>query len=403
MPPPSGQWSWGGSWGARPPYCSGAPPCAASRLGPRATPARWCGHACRPRPPREQAAGGAGARGVQVQRHPPPPPRVAVPSGERGCPLGPGGRRVPPVALKLWGWSGGGAGGVLHCCPPPRPVGRRPPGVYSCRGGCRVAAGVGRGPVSRQWVSAAGGGGAGGTPLPWFAPPPFPGRPLMGPLRLRRPWRRPSTVGRLRAGREPAGGSPGALAAAAVPPHPGCSGLLGGVRGRCLFGMPLSALGPDGEGGGGGWGGLLVPWRRPVTAEGGRPGSPGSGGEPSAEGSHSSPAPLYPEPDPRAGPRRGPVSPPPPPSGAGRPGAAVRVSGQRLAGCGAVGSPPRSLSPPSLPREVVRAPPSRCIVGGVGRGAQLPPPLPRVCRLGCHLRCRPCGGWGCGGGGLRRR
>ena len=41
--------------------------------------------------------------------------------------------------------------------------------------------------------------------------------------------------------------------------------------------------------------------------------------------------------------------------------------------------------------------------GGVGRGAQLPPPLSRVRRLGRHLRRRLCGGWGCGGGGLRRR
>ena len=68
--PPSALPEWaaviGGSWGARHPYCSGAPPCAAPKLGPRVAPARWCGLACRPRPPREQAAGGAGARGVQV-------------------------------------------------------------------------------------------------------------------------------------------------------------------------------------------------------------------------------------------------------------------------------------------------------------------------------------------------
>ena len=38
-------------------------------------PARWCGLARRPGPPREQAAGGAGARGVQVQPHPSPPRR----------------------------------------------------------------------------------------------------------------------------------------------------------------------------------------------------------------------------------------------------------------------------------------------------------------------------------------
>ena len=42
----------------------------------------------------------------------------------------------------------------------------------------------------------------------------------------------------------------------------------------------------------------------------------------------------------------------------------MRVGGQRLACFGAVTSPPRSLSPPFLPREVARAPPSRRIMGG---------------------------------------
>ena len=68
--PPSALPEWavvmGGSWGARPPYCSSAPPFAAPRLRPRAAPVRWCGLACQLRPPREQAAGGAGVRGVQV-------------------------------------------------------------------------------------------------------------------------------------------------------------------------------------------------------------------------------------------------------------------------------------------------------------------------------------------------
>ena len=48
-----------------------------------------------------------------------------------------------------------------------------------------------------------------------------------------------------------------------------------------------------------------------------------------------------------------------------------------------------------------------CVVpyrgGGVGRGAQLPPSLSRIRRLGRHLRRPLCGGWGCGGGALRRR
>ena len=116
---------------------------------------------------------------------------------------------------------------------------------------------------------------------------------------------------------------------------------LGGVRG----------------GGGGSVGGPLVPWRCLLTAGGGggQRGSPGPGGQPSAGGSRPSPAPLYLESDPRAGPRWGPSSPRLLSRGAGRPGAAVRVSGQWLAGCGAAGSLPRSLSPYSLPREVARS------------------------------------------------
>ena len=90
--------------------------------------------------------------------------------------------------------------------------------------------------------------------------------------------------------------------------------------------------------------------------------------------------------------------------GAGRPGVAVRVSGQWLAGCGAAGSPPRSLSPHSLPREVARPLASCRTVGGAWAGGPSPPPqLSCTRRLGLHLRRRLCGGWGCGGGGLCRR
>ena len=163
----------GGSWGAQPPYCSGAPPCAAPRLGPRIAPARCCRLACRPRPPREQAVGGAGARGAQVQPHPPPPPPASRSLlGEGGHPLGSGAaedRSCGPQAR------GGGRGEGCGAAAPPPPPPRRasachqlspvcPPGAYSCRGGFRAAAGVRRGPVGRQCVSAAGGGGGGGSP-----------------------------------------------------------------------------------------------------------------------------------------------------------------------------------------------------------------------------------------------
>ena len=192
------------------------------------------------------------------------------------------------------------------------------------------------------------------------------------------------------------------------PLTPGVAASSEGVRGRRLFGLPPSALGPEGEGGGSG-GSPLVPWRRPLTAEGGQPGGPGPGGQPSAGGSHSSPAPLYLEPDPRAGPRWGPLSPPPSLRGAGRPGAAVRVSGQRLAGCGAVGSPPRSLPPPSLPREVARAPPSRRIVEGAWVGGPSSPPhslASAVWAVTCAAACVGAGAVavaGCAGGSASGR
>ena len=234
----------GGSCRARPPYCSGGPPCAAPKLGARVAPARWCGLALRPRPPRGQAAGGAGARGVQAQPQP-PPPRVAVPSGGGGgVPSAPGGRRAAPVAPKLGGGAGGGA--------PPRPPapsgvglpsfisGVPPWGVlvpWGSPGGRGRRARSGR-PPTGQCGAGGGGGGRGG-------------RPLIGPLRLRSPGRRRSAVGRQRAGR--AGVCPGRGAPAPRvqrPPRGGCGAAVSSV---CL--RPLLDLG--GRGGGGGVGGAL--------------------------------------------------------------------------------------------------------------------------------------------------
>ena len=304
-------------------------------------------------------------------------------------------------------------GGPPHRPPPPRPIGRRP--AISCLrcaplGYTRAVGVAGRPRASGAARSAAngsvrggGGGRGGGGPPPWFPPPCSPGRPSKGLLRVRRPGRRRSAVGRQRAGRERAGGSAGALAAAAVPPHPGCSGLFGGGAGPLAL-RSASVRSWAWGGGGGNGGGPLVPWRRPLTAEGGWPGGPGPGGQPSAGGLHFSPAPLYLEPDTRAGPRWGPLSPPPSPRGAGWRGAAVRVSGQRLAGCGAVGSPPRSLSLPSLPREVARAPPPSRIVGGAWVGGPSSPPhsLPSaVWAVTCAAACVGAGAValaGCAGG-----
>ena len=224
--PPSALPEWavvmGGSCGARPPYCSGAPPCAAPNLGPRVAPAGWCGLALRPRPPRERL----GALGCAVCRSSriPPPPRVAVPSRGGGAPPRlRGGRRVAPVVPKLGGGAGGGGVGG----PPPRPPAPSGVGLPSVVSsvpprGIRLPWGLpgGRGrrarpgrPPTGQCGGGGGGGEGGGTPPPWFAPPSSPGRPLTGP---------PS-----------AGSGQGvrAPAWAVVPPHPGCSGLIEGDAG----------------------------------------------------------------------------------------------------------------------------------------------------------------------------
>ena len=276
-PPRVGNGHGGGSWGARPQYCSGAPPCAFPRLGPRAAPARWCGLVRQPRPPREQAAGGAGARGVQVQLHPPPP--LCGPFwGRGGVPSAPGGRRIAPVALKAWGGERvGGLGGRPTAPRPPAPSGVGLPSVVSgvpLRGilvpwglpGSRGRrARPGRPPMGQ---CGRGGGRGGGTPLPWFAPPSSPGRPPKGPLRVRRPGRCHSAVGRQQAGRERSGGSPRALAAAAVPPQPGCSGLFGGDAGPPSLRSAYVRSWACG-GGGGGWRGPSGPLVPPPDGRGG--------------------------------------------------------------------------------------------------------------------------------------
>ena len=225
------------------------------------------------------------------------------------------------MALKLRGGSGGG-GGWGAAPPPPAP----PPlsgvglpsvvsGVHS--GGILVPWGLpgGRGRRERPGrppMGQCGGGGGGGG-----GEPPRPGsRPHLPQARLRRGR---SVCAVLGAAGPPSVGSGqggsvravhrGRLPRTRCPLNPGAAASSGGVRGRRLFGLPPSALGPEGEGGGSG-GGPLVPCHGPLTAEGGRPGGPGPGGQPSAGWSHSSPAPLYLEPDPRAGPRWGRLSPP---------------------------------------------------------------------------------------------
>ena len=429
------------SWGARPPDCSGSPSRAAPGRGLCVVLARWCGLARRRRPPQKQA-GSAGARGVRIQL--PPPPGVAVLLGGRGdVPSAPGGRRAgAPAARRPGGERGGGRGGgraaLLLPAPLPHGVARgprpchpssptRPPGVYTCSRGCRAAVGARPGPVGRQWVSVAGGGG--GIASPRSAPPPSPGRPQGGLLRLRLPGCR-SSVGRQRVMRECAGDQLGALGARPRVPrlqcHPlGCSCPPGGVRGRCLSGRPPAV---HGLGRGGDWGGSPGPLTPPPDGRGGAAWWFWPWGASRRLEGRTLPLPpstLW-KPEPRAGPRSVPLLPWQSPRGAGwlgGGGGLVRAggdgSGQQSGVSGLRGSgPPLALVAPVLPPTGGGAPPSRCTVGGpwVGgpgsAGGGVPrhcphPTLPRPssgltgrCR---HLRCRLSGGWGCGGGRFRRR
>ena len=262
------------------------------------------------------------------------------------------------------------------------------------------------------WLAAGGsvwrgGGGRGKVSLPRSAPLPSPGGHQGGPPCLRIPGCRCSAAA-YGAGAEPTVRSGqcgsewavdwGRLArgcarrGCGVPPL-GAAALSGG----CGAAVSLDGLRPPTSPGGGGRGGG-------VGGRGGSPQSPPgpvapppdgrggaarwfrSGGASRRLGGRTLPPPpstLW-VPDPREGPRWGPLLSSLLPRGAGWPGgggegrrvrgAAVRVSGQRLAGCGAVGLPSRSLPPSSLPLEVARAPPPRRTVGG-GGGLGGPAPL----------------------------
>ena len=155
-------------------------------------------------PARARGWGSWGARCVGLGA--PPPPRVALPAGGAGASPRLRGARGSALLRPSSRGGGGGGGGPLCRPPPPRPVVCRP-AILSLR---RAPPGYSRavGVAGRPWASGAarsadngsvrlGGGGRGGViSLPWFAPPPSPGRPLKGLLRLRHPGRRRSAVGR---------------------------------------------------------------------------------------------------------------------------------------------------------------------------------------------------------------
>ena len=330
-------------------------------------------------------------------RIPPPPPRRGPFWGRGGIPSAPGGRRAAPVAPKLGGGEqgGGGWGGRL---PAPSGVclrsvvsGGPPWGIllpWGLRGGRGRRARSGRPPT--------------GTPLALVRAPVFP-----GPASHRAALFAPSWAPPVR--RWPAAGRAcGRLPRLWCPRTLGAGASSGGMRGRRFFGLPPSALGPEWEGGGSG-GGPLVPLRRLMTAEGGaawrsQPRWP-------AIGWRVAPFPCPPllRAGPSCKPALGPLVPPSVvarrwPARGGREGLRSAVSGLR-------GSrlPPHSLSPPSLPGRLARAPLSRRTVGGAWVGGPSSAPhisASAVWAVTCAAACVGAGAVaavGCAGGSASGR
>ena len=170
------------------------------------------------------------------------------------------------------------------------------------------------------------------------------------------------------------GGAPPALGGRrAVPVAP----QLRWVRGGGWGGRPPRPLSGLCGRGGGEWGGPFGPLAMPPVGRGGGAGAAWQSW-PRGPAIGQGVGPFSRPPLPRAGfsrrPSPGPLIPRPLSRGAGRPGVAVRVSGQWSAGCGAAGSPSRSLSPHSLPREVARPLTSCRTLGGAWVGGPSPPP-----------------------------
>ena len=208
------------------------------------------------------------------------------------------------------------------------------------------------------------------------------------------------------------GGAPPALGGRRAAPVAPLLWWVRGGGGGGGGGALLPALGSVWGGGGWGGGGPLVPWRCLSSARGGGAGAAWQSW-PRGPAIGQGVAPFSRLPLSRAGSSRRPSPGPPIPRplsrGAGRPGVAVRVSGQWVAGCGAAGSPPRSLSPHFLPREVARPRTSCHTVGGRGSGGPTPPPnspVPAVWAFTCAAACVGAGAAaaaGCAGGSASGR
>ena len=410
------------------------------------------------RPPVATPAGSGGGGGGGARRADPaapPPPGVAVPPGGGATPPLPrvGWSAGAPAARRPGGEGGGrGGGGAAVPCPPvpggwsmalvPVPLGT-PLGIH-------IQPGL---PGSRgRWVrlgrppaGQCGGGGGGEVSLPQSALSRFPrvgteaGRfvcALLGAAVRPRPTasaqsRRSAEANAGVSGRPTGGAWRAAALAAAVASPPWVPRPSRGGLGPPPF-RSASAYGPGGRGRGrgrgGGEGGIpsVPPWSpgaAPRLLRGSGPVVLVPGGRPPTGGAHPSPAPLRP-PGARP-PCRSSLGPPallavaarhrPAGGGGGQGwlvlGAATRVSGQRLAGCGAVGLPSRSLPPSCPPLEVARAPSPRRTKGGCGSGgpallggaSQRPPP-PRAHCLGrrgpavtCAVACVGAGAWAAAG------
>ena len=174
-------------------------------------------------------------------RNPPPPPRRGPFWGRGGVPSAPRVRRVAPVAV---------VSGV-----PPRGI-LVPWGLPGGRG---RRARSGRPPTGQ---CGGGGGGGGGNPPALVCAPVFP-----GPASDRAAPFAPSWAPPVRR-RSAAGRACGRLPRPWCPRTPGAAASLGGVRGRRVLCLPLSALGPGSEGGGE-WGGPSGPPMPPPDGRGG--------------------------------------------------------------------------------------------------------------------------------------
>ena len=284
--------------------------------------------------------------------------------------------------------------------PVPHPLRRTPLGIHGSPGGLGRWARSGWLPVGQC--------GGGGVPRYGLPPPPLPGGHQGGPPCPRISGRHRAVAAHSvgKCGSEQAADR-GRLTRGCVCRGCGASPLgTAAPPGGCGATVSLVGPRPPTDFGGGGFPAVPppAPWRRPPTAAGGRPGGSGPWAPAADRRGRTLPSPplgLW-LPGPCAGPRPGSLLSPPSSRGVGWPGGGeircvlglvVRVSGQRLAGCGAVGLLSRSVPPSSLPSEVARAPLSHCTVGGgVGRGARLrwggrpaslsPVPPPRAHRLG---------------------